>query len=395
MFTARGEIESAAEAEIALALLAWHRGTVARTLEHVDRAATLVEDQPPSPGKAHALAAVSRYRMLGNRNVEAIAAGRQALAMAEQLGLHELAAHALNNIGTARVAAGDDRGIADLERSIEIAEEIGSIEASRGYINLASVIGMRGDLRRSNELHRRGLESAARFGEAVSLRFMRAELLTDACLLGDWDVLPELDAYIREVEEGLPYYMEGAVRIGRAVIRLARGDAAGALADARRALEQADETREPQSTLPTLSVAAFVYAVLGDEREADRFLDRLAAEGGALEFYWAFPATFAFELRGRADELPGLLGSSVLWSRWLDASRLYANGRRIEAADVLREAGAGFHEAYARLRAAELLVADSRRAEADDQLRRALAFFRGVGATRFVRAGERLLAASA
>ncbi|HSL64546.1 MAG TPA: AAA family ATPase, partial [Gaiellaceae bacterium] len=143
MFTARGEIESAAEAEIALALLAWHRGTVARTLEHVDRAATLVEDQPPSPGKAHALAAVSRYRMLGNRNVEAIAAGREALAMAEQLGLRELTAHALNNIGTARVAAGDDRGIADLERSIEIAEEIGSIEASRGYINLASVIGMR------------------------------------------------------------------------------------------------------------------------------------------------------------------------------------------------------------------------------------------------------------
>jgi hypothetical protein len=189
--------------------------------------------------------------------------------------------------------------------------------------------------------------------------------------------------------------MEGPVRSGRAVIRLARGDADGALADVRRAVEQADETREPQSTLPALSVAAFVHAVLGDEREADRLLDRIGAEGGALEFYWAFPATCAFELRGRADELSDLLDSSVLWSRWLDASRLYADRRLVEAADVLHEAGAAFHEAYTRLRAAELLVADGRRAEADDQLRQALAFFRAVGATRFVRAGERLLAASA
>ena len=48
-----------------------------------------------------------------------------------------------------------------------------------------------------------------------------------------------------------------------------------------------------------------------------------------------------------------------------------------------------------RLRAAELLVADGRRAEADVQLQKALAFYRSVGATRYIREGEALLAATA
>jgi len=57
--------------------------------------------------------------------------------------------------------------------------------------------------------------------------------------------------------------------------------------------------------------------------------------------------------------------------------------------------GAARSEALARLRAAERLVRDGRRAEADEQLQRALAFYRSVGATRYVREGEALLAASA
>jgi hypothetical protein len=52
-------------------------------------------------------------------------------------------------------------------------------------------------------------------------------------------------------------------------------------------------------------------------------------------------------------------------------------------------------EAFYRLRAAEQLVVEGRRAEADDQLGPALGFYRSVGATRYVREGEALLAASA
>jgi hypothetical protein len=57
--------------------------------------------------------------------------------------------------------------------------------------------------------------------------------------------------------------------------------------------------------------------------------------------------------------------------------------------------GAATEEAYARLTASRVFVEQGRRAEADAQLQRALAFYRTVGASRYVREGEVLLAASA
>ena len=63
--------------------------------------------------------------------------------------------------------------------------------------------------------------------------------------------------------------------------------------------------------------------------------------------------------------------------------------------EILAQMDAPAFEAFYRLRAAEAFVGEGRRAEADEQLRRALAFYRGVGATRYVREGEALLAASA
>jgi hypothetical protein len=60
-----------------------------------------------------------------------------------------------------------------------------------------------------------------------------------------------------------------------------------------------------------------------------------------------------------------------------------------DAGSALRSA------AMTRLHAADVLVASGRRAEAGEHLQQALAFFRSVGATRYARAGEALLAASA
>jgi hypothetical protein len=61
---------------------------------------------------------------------------------------------------------------------------------------------------------------------------------------------------------------------------------------------------------------------------------------------------------------------------------------------VYADLGSLHAEAYTRLRAAEQLVAEGRSGEADVQLQKALGFYRSVGATRFVREGEALLAAS-
>jgi hypothetical protein len=69
---------------------------------------------------------------------------------------------------------------------------------------------------------------------------------------------------------------------------------------------------------------------------------------------------------------------------WHEPAVAIASGRIAEAADLLAAMGARSDEAYARLRTGE-----------ESQVRRALAFYRAVGATRYVREGEELLAASA
>ena len=78
-----------------------------------------------------------------------------------------------------------------------------------------------------------------------------------------------------------------------------------------------------------------------------------------------------------------------------EAAQAIVRGDYRRAADVLEEIGYRPGEAYARLRAAKQLVEEGRRAEADVELQRSLAFWREVGATRYVREGEALLAASA
>ena len=80
---------------------------------------------------------------------------------------------------------------------------------------------------------------------------------------------------------------------------------------------------------------------------------------------------------------------------WTDATRAYARGEFVIAADALAEIGTKPDEAEARLRAAERLVAEGRRAEADEQAHAALAFYRTVGAAHYVRECEALLAESA
>ena len=62
-----------------------------------------------------------------------------------------------------------------------------------------------------------------------------------------------------------------------------------------------------------------------------------------------------------------------------------------DAAEALERLGAKPYAAYMRIRAAEQLVAGGSRIEADRQLDRALAFYRPVGAARFVREAEALL----
>ena len=63
----------------------------------------------------------------------------EALSIAEQLGLREIEAEALQWVGMTRLDAGDEGGIRDIERALAVATELNSPVSLSCYGNLADM----------------------------------------------------------------------------------------------------------------------------------------------------------------------------------------------------------------------------------------------------------------
>jgi tetratricopeptide (TPR) repeat protein len=394
-----GDAESAAEAEVLLSVLEWERGQRDRAFEHSGRAVQLLEHAPASRAKAHVLSGRSRLLMLAGESEEAILLGREAIAIAERLGLEELRAHTLNTVGVARVHSGRADGVADLEESIALAERINSPESLRGYGNLASTFHSLGDLRRCFEIAEKGLREAERFGSVPDIRWLQGTVAERLYFAGEWEeATRRYDELVGEIEAGEPYFLEVAFRLHRGQISLARGELQEALADANKALQFARTAKDPQLLLPTLAFAARALSASKDERRRDELATELLALPSARSHLTDGLVDIAVVLTdlGRGGELHELAASSEQEpTRWLQAALAFVSKDFIRAADLYAEIGTLPDEAYARLRGAAQFVGEERRQEADAELQKAVAFWRSVGATAYVQEGEALLAKSA
>jgi class 3 adenylate cyclase/tetratricopeptide (TPR) repeat protein len=400
---AAGKREEAAEAALMLADIAWNAGNREQLLAHMAAAQSFVEGAARSRAQASVLAELSRYEMLADHNENAIEFGRQTLDLAGELGLDDLRSRALNNIGCARVSLGDPGGLDDLEESIAIATRLDAIaDVARGHNNLGTQHVILGNLDGAREAMMESIRVAERYGLHGFLRFSAGGLrLGDQYHRGLWDeVFAGAEAYLAADKGGSPDYQTASAHLFRGVIRLARGDAEGAQSDARRAVESARPAQDPQILLTSVSTATFVHLSCGDEARAAELLDEALAvlsELRQLSFatVWAHALAWAAWKLGRGEEFLEIVRDEPLDSPWVRAARAVAVGDFAAAADIMGAIGAVSQEALFRLWAAEQLVDEGRRAEADEQLTRALAFHRSVGATRYVREGEALLAASA
>jgi predicted ATPase/class 3 adenylate cyclase len=381
----------AAEACAHLSELWWHRGQRQQSREQLDRARQLVETEPTSPSKAVVLAQISRFKGLAGETEDAVAAGREAASMAEELGLDDVLVSALVNIGTARSLGGDLAGIADLERAIEIGVVTNSPALPRAYNNLGAVVRVElGDMSRGAELVREAVRAAERFGNPAIARFSRSILIFEDYHTGDWDAfLTGARSFLRESERSGGSYQDAYFMASIAQIALARGDDDEALAGARAALEAARRVGDPQVLLSVLEDVAVVEATLGEMAAARRHATECLSGDLFPHLLWAIA-----EEIGVADQLRAVADAQGGHNRWAETTRLALDGDFSGAAALFEEQDLLDLCALARLRAAQRLVAEGHRHEADEQLRYALAFFRSVGATRYVREAEALLAAA-
>jgi class 3 adenylate cyclase/tetratricopeptide (TPR) repeat protein len=383
---AQGRLGLAAKAEIRLGFYWWNRGENDLADERFEAAAKLVEQVPLSPEKGLTMHSLGVRALVAARLHESVASARAAAEMADLLGLEALRAQALITLGSARFSLGEADGIEEIERGLAAADSINSgASVIRGYKNLGDAVQRIGELERAAGLHVRGLETARRLGDVWHVRWFSSELAYDRYLQGRWDeALTLADEVIAVIEEGTPHYMESVCRNTRALIRSARGDAAGASADSERSLELGRAVADPQVILPALAVRARVLSDGGDPRRATELLDEFEAapsfvtqSAGTAEF------AFAAAVAGRA---PGIFAArqEILSTPWIEAADAVCRGELERAAELYAEMGSKPDEANAR-----------RLSGGETQVRRALEFYRAVGATRYVRDAESMLAASA
>jgi tetratricopeptide (TPR) repeat protein len=385
-FLAAGDTEHAAEAEMALCRLTWNRGEGSASADHREQALELVTAQAPSRTKAYVLAEGSRQLMLAFEWDRARVVGREALALAESLELDRFRASVLITMGSAGGTANE------IEQGLEIAKQVNDImQITRGYNNLAEALLEAGDLAAVRPLYEAARSTAERFGHRLALRWVDGQEGAYLYYIGDWDAaIHVLDGYLAEVESGSPHYLESIVRHARAQIRYARGDTAGALDDGERSVASGRAAQDPQSLAVLITHARLLIAE-GRNEEAVTLANE-SLQTGFLPYNVVYDAAWVVQELGPESLSVPLPETHEPWRSVVNA---LVQGDLVGVADQLGDLGLRPDEAHTRLRAARELVSAGRRAEADEQLRRALAFYRMVGATRYVREGEALLAASA
>jgi hypothetical protein len=269
---------------------------------------------------------------------------------------------------------------------------IGSSSRFRAVANRAMFEWAEGDLEAQEPLQAAAVEEAERAGDLPNLRWLLWTNILNACLFGRWD------ESLRRADEQIalgPHYTLDSLLALKAYMLGARGQLGAARACRDEGLALTETMSDAQSAIPGFLDAGWASLVIGDEELAYRLVERV------------YP--MVLDIRHRT---PGVdAKNTVLITRagqakqWLEVHKRHADTRRVRAARLqlegrLLEAADAWalvtphDEAVARVEAARQLAAAGRGREADLQLERGLAFFRAVGATKFVGDAEGLLSAA-
>jgi tetratricopeptide (TPR) repeat protein len=390
-----GRAELAAEVESLLSQVAWYADDGARSQEHLGRALELVEPLPESASKAWILAEASRLAALATEYDDSLEYGRRALELAEALELPHVRVHTLTSVGNVRAYLGDQDGIRLVEEGVRMARELNSPLLPRCLNNLSVAYGLYGRTREGLEAMQAAIAAGARFGLGPMLRFSRANLIGELYSEGRWDeALHEAQVLLDEAQATGLQAIERMVLGRRALIRLWRGNAAGADADTARALELARKAEEPQAVLPALLGRTIFLSASGRFDEARPLAQELLVRGGDTRLPYPGGADFWYVTQcvDSEEALASLTGRSTWRTPWLDAIEELLRGDPDRAVHQYRKLGARTDEAFARLRAGEVHLAAGRRTEAETHLEHAVEFYRRVRATLYVQQAEALLA---
>ena len=286
--------------------LSWYNGRSAPAESHAERAIELLEGLPPGRELAMAWSNRSQLCMLSGRSQDAIELGHKAYRLAlEFADARDVAAHALNNIGSAMLNEGDPGGRDVLGQSLQLSLDGGFDEhAARAFTNLAYEAVVSRDLARAWTLLERGLAFCEERDLDAWARYMacyRAEALLAS---GDWQAAADQAEAVLRVPYVAPISRIPALVV-LASVRSRRGDpGAGDLLD--EALSLALPTGALMRLGPVASARAEAAWLAGDPARARAEAESaapLALEGRYLRML-AGEVAFWLHRAGALDKLP-------------------------------------------------------------------------------------------
>ena len=397
-FLERDDRAGAGEACVRLSLQLGGQGQADRARTALRGAIELLEGEPGArPELALAYATLGEDAALRGRPDDALKWSERALA---EPAADETMIMALQIKGEARCSLGDLGGLADLQRSIDMAEGAGlAIDGVVAHSWLAEWRWLLEGPEAGLAQERLGEELGARRGLSGATLWSSAARLGMLYDLGRWDEVLDLGdrLLLRDLEAG-GSQITGLVLAAVAPVLVQRGRAGEALARRDEMLGAAREAEDLQFLLPALSAAAMTSAETDRAAEAislaGEFLERTHGRATVYRELYGPPVVRAClaagdaPLAGRlADDMSGTSPRQEAAARTARALVLAAAGRQEEALRAFDEVerrwathGDAVEEALAALGAAECLAARGRRPEAAGRAASAAARFRAFGA---------------
>src|SRR6266550_4379933 len=278
---ASGQLEVAAEALTIVAQERWVLGEIDSAIQLARDAFALVADLPPSRTKAFVRVALANRLWISGLEDEGLALACEGLAEAEALGAEDVAANALRGIGTVRAIRGDEGGLADLERSVELGEKLSDpLMVHLGLNNLANMLWHFGRIAEGAGKLQLDRESQNRFGltpESGTMRWLQGEEVMLLEMSGAWkECLRAAREFLTEMGD-VNHYLVGPILMMSSSALMAQGDVRAALADSQRGFELARAIRDPQLLHSGLEIHARALLLDGQRREAEELVDELLA----------------------------------------------------------------------------------------------------------------------
>ncbi|GAA3342889.1 AAA family ATPase [Amorphoplanes nipponensis] len=249
-----------------LSRLNWWRGHTGRARAAGIRAVEVLESIPPGPQLAMAYSNLSQLHMLAGEDT-AIEWGERAIALARHFGDRDTEVHALVNVGSARMEQDPEAGGVELERAHAMAAAAGLDDhATRALANRACQVVEWCDFDVAADVLARVLE----FAEARDLDgYVRHLLGYRAAMLlarGDWaGARADAEAALAGPAREGPSRCTAQVALGRLRSRRGEPDAAGILHTAEL---PAYEANEVQFVGPVAGGLAEHYWIAGDPARA-------------------------------------------------------------------------------------------------------------------------------